>query len=352
VFAAFGHAALRVTDGRFDRVYNFGATDFSDPAQLIWEFLRGKSRFYLSAGSFARTVKNYSVDNRSVFRLPLLLDGHQQKRLADMLAQAEKHNTPYVYDHFRRNCATELRDRIDSVVGGQLHRALLLGQTQFTFRDLAREGLSGHWPVQLFGEIILGREADRNVTAWDAGFLPRLLATNLRVGSRSLVGPVQVAHLGRRFVFDAEATLNSQRILWAVAGFFLLLAVGFFFAARRGRRRAGIILLLPIVVNGALGLLLWFVVAITTASIMRFNELALVFWPTDLLLLFVLLRRSRVVLGLGRWSRRYLLLRCYGLLAVVFGHLVGLLQQEPRVMILLALIPVLALSLLSRNPHE
>lgn len=342
VFAAFGHAALRVTDGKFDRVYNFGATDFHNQVQLVWDFLRGKSRFYLSTSSFARTLRIYGRDDRSVYRFPLLLDSRQLTALAALLADAEEHNTPYVYDHFQRNCATELRDRIDQVLGGRLHRSLLLQQTRFSFRDLAREGLANHWPLQLVGEILMGRDADRNVSAWDAGFLPRLLATNLRLESRSLIAPIQIAYLGQKVVVESEGSLTSQRILWALTGLYLLLAAAFFLAARVGRR-AGWFLLAPILINGLLGLLVWFVVAVTSAPLLRFNELALVFWPLDLWLVVVLLRRPRVVFRLGKWSRGYLVLRCASLLIVVFGHLVGFLEQEPRVMILLALAPLLSI---------
>jgi hypothetical protein len=125
VFGRYGHAALRVVGpGSADRVFNFGITDWTKP-NYIRDFLTGRVRFWGNVKPWERARKSYVKWDRTIVRYPLELtpdevDGLVARMEHDVLPEHRE----YVYDTFRDNCATRLRDYLDTATGGAVRRSL------------------------------------------------------------------------------------------------------------------------------------------------------------------------------------------------------------------------------------
>src|SRR5262249_2703883 len=178
LYARFGHAALRVTDGASDLVYNFGTTDFSRP-DLFRAFLRGHVRFWVAVSSYQSTLSAYRAEDRTIWLQDLHLSAAQHEALAERLRwQALPEHREYAYDHFTDNCTTRVRDLIDEAAAGRVHAALALPYPR-TYRELALAGFEGQMGMQLGTDFLLGRAVDRSISRWDAAFLPRVLRESL-----------------------------------------------------------------------------------------------------------------------------------------------------------------------------
>ena len=336
LFTRFGHAALCV-DGT---CWNYGTADFSDPVRLGWQVLRGRAMFWVATSKQDEMIELYQSRGRSVFvqELSLPEEAAEEIRdhLVDVLFSDEKY---FVYHHFRDNCTTRVRDVLSRATKGKLGpdrgppselvNALLHnvpGVTPVTgrripdgpsLREMVRSGFAGDVGLLLVGELILGRAGDRPTTRWQAMFLPSVLrevvATRLGAVPRQ-VAPGPLVPPGPRWLGTA--------VLWGVAVFL----AGWLLLLRRWPRLAfGLVGL----VLGLLGLALWALAVVSVSGELRWNEHVLLFWPTDLALLFLGRRRRASYLGV----------RMAVLLLVVVGHLSTLLVQ-PLGPLALALLPI------------
>lgn len=182
-FARFGHDAVLVEDPskpgrRGALVYNYGTFSFSSPL-LALDFLKGDLRYWLGVGSLARTMEVYRAYNRSVRAQRLMLEPEAAARTVRFLEHnALPENRFYLYDYYKDNCATRVRDLIDRAYGGALRRSTQ-NKTGMSYRDHTRR-LTESWPLLYFGlELALGPAVDHDLTEWQAMFLPEEVERNL-----------------------------------------------------------------------------------------------------------------------------------------------------------------------------
>ncbi len=332
LYARFGHVAFLVHDGDRPRlVYNYGYTNFYNP-QLILSFLRGRSRFWLATAGFASTRRIYIHEDRSLAVQPLHLTAAQHRTLARLLVEnAREENRYYVYHHFKDNCSTRLRDLLDRVTEGRLSREWRGVPTGHTLRDFIREGFAGQVGILLLTELLIGRVADQPVDLWAGAFLPRILSAALQ---RSADAPPLAAapqELYRRQQPSplAHDPLAGTSLLWGATGLFFLLMVAVAWRAPLRGRWVGLALVPALIFLGVCAILVWGVALVATMPELRRNELLLILWPTDLVLLVVAYRWWRGRHAAGRWLRGYTVLRLSVATTVLAGHLCGLLIQRP-----------------------
>jgi hypothetical protein len=179
-FSKFGHDAIVVrTEGERARVYNFGTFSFQSKT-LFSDFLKGRLRYWLSTATLEGTMRGYKRQNRSLLLQELELEPAAAEELARALEEnAEPENKYYLYDHFRDNCATRVRDAIDRASGGSVRRALER-PAEATYRDHALRLVADDWPLYIGLDLGLGPAVDVPITEWDEGFLPERLAEGLR----------------------------------------------------------------------------------------------------------------------------------------------------------------------------
>lgn len=324
VFERFGHAAICVVHDRQparSRCYNYGTTDFgSPPEELGWAFLRGRARFWVSVWPLERMLRSYQKSDRTIWRQRLPLTPEQVARVeAKLEHDAHEDNRYYLYHHFFDNCSTRVRDIVDEVTGGRLGSELPYPKT---FRQLGREGLAETAPALVLGDLLVGRDADRQPTLREAMFLPDVMRREVhaRLGARP---ELVYRRQGRAFVQDPPSNAPWQLAMAA----FVALPAGATRLARRGGR-AGLVV--SGVLLGVLGLVVWLVAAVSSVPELCTNEVLLVFWPSD------------VLLGAlnETWRRRYARLRLSVLLAISALAVTSVLAQPLLLWVLLAALPM------------
>lgn len=320
LFSAFGHAAICVTDGEQPRgrCYNYGTADFTTPVPLTWAFIRGRALFWVSTTDVPHMLHYYASVEREVWRQSLSLSPDEATRVATALAaSAEGDAKFYRYHHFNDNCTTRIRDILDRATGGRLSRDKQ--DRGKSFRQWARDGFAGNWPLLAAVELLLGRSADRRTDSWQAMFLPSELRAEV---ARRFDAPPVVVVSGRPRPPPGATWLGLAA--YAIAG--ALLAIVVLAHLRTGRALSAFVL-------GLVGTILWALAALSTVPELTRNEMLLSFWPTDALLPWL--------------GKRYVYARLVVLALVVVLH-AGLLVQ-PLLPSLLALLPLAAIAYEARR---
>lgn len=174
VYEKFGHNAIWIHDPIHgtDKVYNYGLFDFNSPG--YWgRFIKGTWLYQIGVADMYQTMAEYEYLNRTVSAQELNLTLEQKLELQQFLDwNARPENAQYLYDYFRDNCSTRVRDAIDRVLGGQLKKATTGVATGTTYRWHSRRLLSDEPVIYTGLETGLGEGADRPIDAWEQMFLP------------------------------------------------------------------------------------------------------------------------------------------------------------------------------------
>jgi hypothetical protein len=321
VYARFGHAAFRAVDpkAKLDHVFNFGVTNFKRP-NYIRDFLTGQVRFWGNVKPWGRTLERHRRRDRTVWRYPMHLTREERAALhARLRRDVQPEHREYVYDTFRENCATRLRDYLDDVTDGLVHRSLEGAPLGGSYRDDVRRAFAKMPPLLLLTEIIPGVPLDAPRTVWEHMYHPVKLGAALaqvkRADGRPLLGTPIVEYQ------RAGAPPLSG---WPHRGqlFLVLWAAGVFVIARQlrhvGRRARALLAGGWAVFSGLLGVVLEVVAFGTVWPDMQQNTLVAGFVSLDLLLLAP---AARMMLGrlefAGPWVRRYLDVRLWLLVALI-----------------------------------
>jgi len=340
VFEKFGHAAicLRYQDPARDTTcFNFGVTDFSEGPSMIWSFLRGVQEFWVEPLSYAGMLAFYEAEDRDIYVQTLPLTEAQSRKLEhDLYVALDGPGSHYHYDHFFDNCSTRLRDVIDDVSGGKLSvdRA---DDYPLTFRELGHRGLAGLPPLIVLSDFVGGSQLEDHPTLWQAMFHPDILRREVerRLGAapRQIYGrrgppfPVdgptgrwQMLAFGLLFALPLVAARARRHLrlaiavvyvlvlayalhdlmpaLWGGLGVFglgvPLIFAGVFGLSTVGRDGETFALSWVALELGVWGVVVWGLMAISPIAMLRWNEVALVVAPFDLLLPFLGPRKRRI----------------------------------------------------------
>jgi hypothetical protein len=194
LYSTFGHSALRITDKKTgtDIIYNYGTFDFYDPAFLL-KFTRGQLLYYLDQQDFGGFLRDYMMENRSVYEQELALDCSQKSALQQALfVNMQEENRRYRYDFLFDNCTTRLRELILKQSGTTYTTGTVIPFDGATFRNHIHYYLDNnhqYWS-KLGIDILLGSKMDRIMSNDEAMFLPDYLEKGIdssRSSSGSLV---------------------------------------------------------------------------------------------------------------------------------------------------------------------
>lgn len=198
-YTTFGHTALRVCDSTqgIDVVYNYGTFNFDEP-HFYLHFAQGKLNYFLARSGFQNFMMEYAFEGRSVFEQRLLLTNKEVNRLFRLLeTNYLPQNKYYLYDYFADNCATRVRDMIDSALIGRslfsTPSALATQPTAFKKGVNTKDNLSFRRMVmqytqpnllwwQLGIDLLLGARCDKPVSSFDYMFAPNDLRYQLDSG--------------------------------------------------------------------------------------------------------------------------------------------------------------------------
>jgi hypothetical protein len=366
--ARFGHTGLMVMETKpgqkkFEStVYNFGDADF-DTWTFYWQFLRGTVKFrMISTGDLASTVGIYGNQDRTIHDQRLALTPAQVRQLKTRLEWLEQpENRDYPYHFLRASCATKARDLLDEVLGGAIRRQLE-ARPDLPVRHYARQGYAGFLLAEVFNDLFMGRLMDGPRNQYESLYLPSLVMKRLQEvkvpdprGGSGLVPLAEPPNV----LFQREGPSPTPgdgrglvRIAYALLGLLLLLGIVAFAVGPRRPRWAGLWLLLWSVPAGLAAILMLLGALLSTVIEGRVNELMLVFPITDLALWRTARRWYRRRAGASRLLRGYALVRLALVLLALLGHAVGLLVQQPLILVWLGLVCAAGLVLLTRRLAE
>ena len=255
----------------------------------------------------------------------------QKRALADYLAwNAREENKYYIFDYYRDNCATRVRNLIDGTTDGALHAATNTPGT-FTWRQHT-ERLTADAPLVHLGlDLAMGGFIDQPLTFWDEMFLPSKLEDGLRnamMGTVDAGGATAVVKLvdtetvmvtARRPPLRASPP-DFTRPLFEAGSALALLFVAAGWGAYRGHRAARIALgsAMAVVglVLGSLGCLFLFLWFATNHEVAYRNENILQCAPFALLLTWQGIALAR---GRARSAAHAYRIAFYGLVLSAVG---------------------------------
>lgn len=174
-YTSFGHSAIRVCDPalNIDVVYNYGTFNFDIP-HFYWTFARGRLNYCLSRSDYNYFAFEYGYEGRAVWEQRLRLSPQEVNNLFVAL---ETNYLPeyryYLYDFFRDNCATRVRDM---VAGALCHRTLspeTVTDTNLSYRNLlyrSTEDCLLWWRLGV--DIVLGQRCDHRCANYEYMFSP------------------------------------------------------------------------------------------------------------------------------------------------------------------------------------
>ncbi|MGQ0646028.1 MAG: lipoprotein N-acyltransferase Lnb domain-containing protein [Gemmatimonadaceae bacterium] len=351
VWERFGHNALGIRDksANTDIVYNWGTFSFTE-ADFLPRFIRGENRYWVAPNDGGLTVDYYRSINRSVWVQDLDLPPATRLAIRDFVEwNVREENKYYRYDYFIDNCSTRVRDALDRALGGALRLQFDAVPSGMSFRDEARRLMEPD-PLTYTGiDIGLGRPSDREMSRFEAMFIPMRLRDALR--EMTVAGPngTQLPLVGaEREMFtairapEALAPANHQLryLLLGVGLAAIMLGLARFTPA--GSRAVAAVWCTIAGICGVLIVVLWTM----TRHVWAYENVNLLFFNPLWIVLAVLVARRSPVRTWGRW----LAVAC-GVLAVI-GIVLGLVRwpQRSEEMALLVLAPHAAvLALLYRR---
>lgn len=302
VWELWGHNTIVVADRarRTSRSYNWGLFDFRQE-NFILRFARGQMYYSMGARQTNRELAFYASRDRTMVLQGLALTPGQATALQEFLGWNDtEENRHYYYNYYLDNCSTRVRDAIDRALGGQLKSQFDSVPSGHTWRWETRRILGSSLPLYTLVNLALGHPVDREMSAWQAMFLPRRLMEHLRsarVTSASgepvaLVSGEQELSRSTHFIDpDApRATWIPLLVAGLLAGALLAWLGGAAVTSRAARRWFGILGGLWSLVAGILGLLLLFLWFLTDHWSSRNNENVLLLTPISLALVVLLPR--------------------------------------------------------------
>lgn len=303
----YGHAAMLLVEGAEptdnDVVFNFGLTDFKRPNYVL-NFVGGRVHFWGKQVPWGKALRRWIKRDRTVWRWPINLEPHAVDIIvASMRHDTEPEHREYIYDAFRENCATRLRDYLDQATGGAVFAALGQKTVGRSFRNDIREAYSHQPELLLMTELVPGVELDTDRTAWALAYRPYALADSLAsvtYRGQPLIGPsIQIYRRQGADTLDGPAQ-RGQILFSVLAGLILLLAG---IAQRLSGRWHGVFLGIWATFSGGLGVVLWTVTAYTVCPDLQHNWLSLTFIPFDFAVWWTAIRifRGKIIGPVVGW---------------------------------------------------
>jgi hypothetical protein len=309
VWEKFGHNAIWIRDDStaYDVAFNYGIFDtFSD--DFISRLVRGEMLYRVEGYPGTRLVEFYVVANRTVWVQELNLTLAERLELKSFLEwNTLPENKDYLYDYYRDNCSTRVRDALDRVMGGSLRQQLGSVETGTTYRWHTARLAADIVPAYTGLMLALGQPIDQPIDAWQESFVPMRLMAHLRTvsvpGDNGISEPLV---LSESVLFEAdrapERAVPPRRVfgftaIGCVIGLALLLM------AAAGHKRAPLVGFLTIgtiatIGVGVFGTLTWLLWIASGHDATYSNENVLQATPLSLVLMPAL-----IAFGVGRAIR-------------------------------------------------
>ena len=178
LYTKVGHSALWVSGAsESNTVFNWGAYDGSQE-NFLWKFFMGTAHYQLFMMHPTRNIARVKSEKQILYAQHLNLPPKQKEVLQQLLHQhALPENRTYLYHWEQQNCATLIRDILDSSTNGALH------QVQLDDLPSKREEVLRHMfdtPWLWFGWHFMASDyADEQYESFDILHIPVQLMNNV-----------------------------------------------------------------------------------------------------------------------------------------------------------------------------
>ncbi|UXP34026.1 DUF4105 domain-containing protein [Reichenbachiella agarivorans] len=324
LYSAFGHSALRIHDDQnsIDIFYNYGVFDFDQP-NFYLNFAKGKLLYKLGLNNYSRQIKYYMRINRTIVEQTLDLTQSEKQEVFDVLMEnAKPENAEYYYNYCYDNCATKIRDVINTVLAGKVQYNYHYASDSMSYRDLMDKYL-GQQPWGDVGiDYCLGSEIDRLADGPAYMYMPEYLKIALdgaHITNDSTIKPL--VKQKRTLNIAADKPSAASPITPFHVFVVLFFVVGIF--THRGLKYSLNFRFIDVILYGTTGLLgfsllfLWF-----GTDHLSQNNLNLI-WstPLNLIALALLFKKERPA-----WLRYYF--NAYGIVLILLIITDGALPQQ------------------------
>jgi hypothetical protein len=237
LYSAFGHSAIRVIDGRGDRMYNYGLSAHPFDLAFALNMLRGDMEFMVAALRTDSSLAFYSEEEkRGIVEQVLNFDPARARELIDTLDRtARSGDRIYNYRYFTDNCVTRPAQLLRELAGDA--SPPFAGDASKTLRSSVARALAHRAWLRFATDALIGPRGDRPMPEGPI-FLPDDLMA--WAAAATIDGPEgKVALAGPAVtLFDAKPYEDPPLTPPPLAVFSLLLAAAVLFTALPGLRGA------------------------------------------------------------------------------------------------------------------
>ncbi|HEY4102026.1 MAG TPA: DUF4105 domain-containing protein [Gemmatimonadales bacterium] len=355
IYERFDHNAIWIRDtaAHTDLIYNFGTFEFPHTVAgmlgFVADFASGKPRYWLGVdSSLTNVLEEYAFFRRDVTVQLLNLSYAQREDIAARLARnALPENRTYIYDYYRDNCSTRVRDLLDAVLGGSLREVTVGKPAEGTLRFHTLRSITNDKLLFVGIDAALGPQVDKPLDQWDEMFLPIKVQQHIRTlrvpGPNGSESPLVIREQGLLTIgtFHVDPAPPHWTFDFLLIGIALALVIGFATIAGPPGVIGRLVGSLWLLLMGVGGLLLVFFWTVSANVATHANHNLLVISPLALLLIVPCWRVGRV--APSSWVRRVsqVVLATTGV-AVVLALLPAAAGQETLPIVLLTAPPTLA----------
>ncbi|MDG1402509.1 DUF4105 domain-containing protein [Polaribacter sp.] len=224
---AFGHSAIRVKDPvyKFDIVFDYGRYDFESEGFYL-RFVQGQLDYEVGQSEFDDFFNQYQYQQRSVKEQVLNLNSEQKTAFYLLLKENIKpDNKTYPYDFFYNNCATKIKEGIETTLDNPIVYYPSESFEQLSFRNLIRSDLNQNSWGSFGIDIALGSKIDQIATVEEHLFLPKYLyqlLENARIKTTDAPLVSETKYLNPSDTATYNSVLNSPLFVLSILALILL----------------------------------------------------------------------------------------------------------------------------------
>ena len=240
IYEWFGHTALILErPNKKSIVYDFGVFN-TNVDNFYLKFCQGKM-YYQLALSYEEGRLGYTKDqDRSILKTELNLTAQEKGTIIDFLSyNATGENHIYLYDFFKDNCATRIRDILNKSSNVALKKATD-GDNRGTYRQLASKYMDRNLLVEWTLNSIMGNVCDTPVSSYDAMFLPSELHSVIQDNYPLLFANEKYYYQQTEGIRKPVSPEYSSHLGFYLLVFFILGLIGWLFKHLKSKRCYGI----------------------------------------------------------------------------------------------------------------
>ncbi len=313
IYQLEGHSALRVTWPQGpDIAVSYGTFDFDAP-NFVYRFVKGETDYWCTQIPWDYFVGYYVSEGRWVSEHPIALDSLQAIAVGSMaIENLRPENRTYRYNYVKDNCSLRPLRLLQAAMADSI--VMPEPSPEYSPLDTYRKAMRHHhaaYPWYQFGiDLALGSGIDKPIGPWEKAFAPTILETQI---DHATVGGKPLTR-GAINIYPGEPSAVAPTPWWAspmaVAMLVLILAVVF---TVRDFRRGGVNKCFDALlfgVYGILGLVLTFLIFVSTHEATSPNWLYLWLNPLALIVPIFIWKKSCNVVVLSYQIANFASLIC------------------------------------------